>query len=310
MTVIQPRPIAPVLPYKMDERANLDTDLECLELLLPGAITRNPQECALAYVERYRGDVLSLELAWEFLAAAQMQAWQREEDEVVVRLTTALAYVAGRRVHLAESEQVLQRGIEASRRSADARHLASFLNRQGGLVIARGQYERGQQLWYNGLQLAEAAGTWPALWEPLTSFIHSADILGNYSAARQFAGLLQDTGRCEDVESQVAALFIRGFFARVVHDLDGAAEDLSACLRLLLTSTRDKTPLSPSQQLFSMVVQAELARTQGDYTRSQVCTETALALAQVYGDHYTLGTLLIDQIVFTYRQGHFEDTYT
>lgn len=296
--------------YNTGKQANLDDYLERLELLLPDAahlITRNPQEFALAYAERYQSDVLSLEQAWTFLTAAQMQAWQREEDEIVVRLTSALAYPAGRRVHLAEVEQVLQRGIEASRRSADTQHLAAFLNRLGGLMVAQGQYDHGQQLWYNGLQLAESARVLPILWEPLASFVHSADILGNYSAARQLLELVRNTNRSKHAESLTAALFIRGFFARVNKNLDEAAEDFSACLRLLLTSSSDKTPLSPTQQLFSMVAQAELARTQGNYAHSQDCTEKALTLAQIYGDHYTLGTLLIDQIIFTCRQDHLDD---
>lgn len=296
--------------YNTGEQANLDDYLERLELLLPDAahlITRNPQEFALAYAERYQSDVLSLEQAWTFLTAAQMRAWQREEDEIVVRLTSALAYPAGRRVHLAEVEQVLQRGIEASRRSADTQHLAAFLNRLGGLMVAQGQYDHGQQLWYNGLQLAESARVLPILWEPLASFVHSADILGNYSAARQLLELVRNTNRSKHAESLTAALFIRGFFARVNKNLDEAAEDFSACLRLLLTSSSDKTPLSPTQQLFSMVAQAELARTQGNYAHSQDCTEKALTLAQIYGDHYTLGTLLIDQIIFTCRQDHLDD---
>ncbi len=296
----------------MDEQADLDSDLERLELLLPEAaylLTRNPQEYALAYAGRYWGDVLSLEQAWKFLVAAQVRAWQREEDEVVVRLTGALAYPAGRCANPVEAEQVLQRGIEASRRCADTPHLASFLNRLGGLLLAQGQYERGQQLWYAGLQLAEAAHALPMLWEPLASFVHSADILGDYSAARQLLELVRDTERGEHTENLATALFIRGFFARVNKKLDEAGDDFSACLRLVLAPTPNKAPLSPSQQLFSMIVQAELARVQGQYARSQSCTETALALAQVYGDHYTLGTLLIDQIIFAYRQGQLDDTY-
>ncbi len=304
----------PVGSYSLGEQpvpAHDLADLERLERLLPEAAhhlgTRDAQEYALAYAERYQGDVMHLEHEWEFLAAAQLRAWQQEKYEVVIRLTTALAYPAGRRANLVEAEQVLQVGIEACRCLSDTQHLASFLNRQGGLMIAHGHYYQGQQLWSTGVQLAESTGSLPVLWEPLASFVYSADILGSYGAARQFIELLQDAHRNADSESLAAALFIRGFFARISQNPDQAYEDLSACLQLLLAGT-PSTCLSPLQQLFSMVVQAELARVQGHYTRAQAYTETALALAHVYGDHYTLGTLLIDQMIFTHHQEQFTDT--
>ena len=287
-------------------------DLERLELLLPEAahlVTPDLQEYALLYAARYAGDVLHLEDAWDLLIAAQKQAWQLEKDEVVVRLTEALAYPAGRRDDLAEAEQALQRGLEACRRSGDTHRLAFFLSRQGTLALARGKYYEGEQFWSSGLQLAESSGAAPLSWMPLATFIYSADILGTYSAACQFADLVQRARGENDVESLAAALFIRGFFERVIHNLERASEDYRACLHLLLTATTG-TPLLPTQQLFSLVVQAELARVRGEYERAQACTETALALAQLYGDHYTLGTLLLDQIIFTYHQHQFTDTYT
>jgi ATP/maltotriose-dependent transcriptional regulator MalT len=147
----------------------------------------------------------------------------------------------------------------------------------------------------------------PMLWEPLMSFVYSADILGNDGDTRQFIKLLQACHQHADPASLVVALFSRAFFARVNNHLDKAGEDLSECLKLLLASSPSMS-LAPAQQLFCMVVQAELARVQEHYPRAQAYTETALALAQVYGDHYTLGTLLIDQVLFTYHQGQFADT--
>ena len=58
-----------------------------------------------------------------------------------------------------------------------------------------------------------------------------------------------------------------------------------------------------------MAVQAELARVQGNYARSQQYTETALSLAQIFSDRYTVASLLIDQGLYSYRQGQYADTY-
>ncbi|HEY7356244.1 MAG TPA: LuxR C-terminal-related transcriptional regulator, partial [Ktedonobacterales bacterium] len=46
---------------------------------------------------------------------------------------------------------------------------------------------------------------------------------------------------------------------------------------------------------------------EGDYARSQSYTGTALALAEVFSDRYTVAALLIDQGLYTYRQGRFAD---
>lgn len=299
----------PILASRNDEQSTLvhnPADLERLKRLLPEIAHLDLQEHALTYAEHYQGDILSLEHEWDFLTTAQMRAWQQEEYEVVVRLTSALAYPAGRRIHLAEAIQVLQLGIEASRYLADTHHQASFLNRQGGLMVARGYYGQGQQLWFTGVQLAKSTGAWPLLWEPLASFAYSADILGNEGDTQQFIELLQATHQHADSASLAAVLFIRGFFARVHQRLDKAYEDLGACLQLL--QVNPNMSITPSLQLFRVVVQAELARVQEQYARAQIYTETALALAQAYGDHYTLGTLLIDQAIFTYRQSQFADT--
>lgn len=286
-------------------------DLERLELLLPefaNLASRDPQEYALAYVERYQSNGAYLEHEWNFLAIAQVRAWQQEKYEVVARLAAALAYPAGRHANSAEVEQVLQLGIEASRLLHDTPRQTSLLNRLSCLLIARGDYQQGQQLWYTSFQLAESAGAVPTLWDPLASFAHIADILGNYGAAMRFAEHFQDVRQVEDPAGLLVALFARGFFARCINNLESAYEDLSACLRLLLAATPG-APTSPVQQIFSLTVQAELARTRGQYARSQAYTETALALAQIYSDHYTFGTLLIDQLSFSYQQGHFADTH-
>jgi ATP/maltotriose-dependent transcriptional regulator MalT len=285
-----------------------------LGLLVPELLhmpSRDTQASALAYIERYQGDVLQLEHEWAFLTAALTAAWQQEAYAVVVRLVAGLAHPAGRRADLAEAEHVLRLGVEASRRAQDCPHLAAFLNRLGGLLFARGRWQEGWHLWNSSLELAERAAVSPAFWEPLISFAYIADaylthMTGNQTAAPRFLQAIQSTCQSDDPDGFVVALFVRGFYARLINDLDSAYADLSICLRSLALQASG-APASPHRQLFTLVVQAELARAQGDYTRSQAYTETALALAEVFSDHYTLAALLIDQGLYTYRQGQFAD---
>lgn len=287
-----------------------------LELLVPElahSATPDAQTCALAYVERYQGDVLHLEQEWTFLAAALTQAWQQEAYAVVVRLVAGLAEPASRRPNLAEAEYILRLGIEASRRAQDSAHLAAFLNRLSGLLFARGKYKEGWRLWTTGLELAQTSGAAPGLWEPLSGFAYITDayltaMLGDYPAAR-FLEIMQSACQGDDPDSLVVALFVRGFYARLTNDLDSAYDDLSNCLRSLVLQASGAQP-SPARQLFTLAVQTELARAQGDYARSQSYTETALALAQVFSDCYTAAALLIDQGLFIYRQGQFADMRT
>ena len=56
-----------------------------------------------------------------------------------------------------------------------------------------------------------------------------------------------------------------------------------------------------------MAAQTELARVQGDYARSQAYAESSHSLAQLFGDRYTVASLLIDQMFFTYQQERFAD---
>jgi ATP/maltotriose-dependent transcriptional regulator MalT len=289
-------------------------DLDRLELLVPELAHsphRDVQEYALAYVERYRGDVLQLEQEWPFLSAALFQAWQREAYAVVVRLVADLAHPAGRRSNLAEAEYILRLGIEASRRTEDRAQLALFLNRLSGLLFARGKYEEGGRLWNSGLELADIAAAAPGLWEPLSSFAYIADVYlahmqGTYVVCPQFLETIQSACQGDNPDSRAVALFVRGFYARLMNDLDSAYADLSSSLRSLVLQAGGAA-LAPDRQLLALVVQAELARTQGDYARAQAYTETALALAQVFSDPYTVAALLIDQGLFICRQGQVAD---
>lgn len=286
-------------------------ELARLELLVPEVArgsSRDPQAYALAFVESYQGDVLQTEYVWEFLYAAVTQAWQKEEYSVVIRLVTGLTYVVGRLRNLAQAERILHLGIAASRRVEDRQRLGYFLSCLGCLFFAQGKYRQGRRIWSTSMKSVGSPDAFPCLWEPLYSFAFITDMLGSYTAARQFVETLLKA-RTNDHDSLIVALFARGFHARIENDLERACEDLTDCLRLL-SHRPNKTRSTAYLQLFTMAIQAELARAQGDYPRSQKYTETAISLAQVFSDHYTVAALLIDQGLYTYRQGQLADTQT
>lgn len=268
--------------------------------------TRPLLEYALAYVERFQGHVLPLEHEWEWLAAALQRAWQEEQYEAVARLASALAYPAGRRRNVAEARRLLQMGIVACRRARDRQHFALLLNRLGGLVFTHGQYRLGYRLWHTGLYALDSVGNVPGLWEPLSSFAHIADLLGNYASAQHFLETFYNRPRSEEEDGRAVALFVRGLYARFMGNLEQASADFHQCLRLLL-SGMPGTPLTPARQLFLVVVQTELARAQGQFTRAQHYTATALDLARTFGDHYLFAALLVDQGVFAWKQGWYDE---
>ncbi len=263
---------------------------------------------ALAYVERYQGDILQLEHEWDFLYAALLQAWRLEEYAAVVFLVRHLACLADRRDNLEEATCMLHIGIDASRRVNDRQQLAYFLNRLGGLLYAHGKYRQGWHLWRQGMQLATDSGSAPGLWEPLSSFAHITDIVGSYTDAGWFVETLQHTHHSNASDSLAVGLFVRGFYARLADNPQRAYDDLTDSLRLLSSKPRTAVTLH-SRQLFMLVVQAELERVRGNYSRSQQYTETALSLANIFSDRYTVATLLIDQGLFTFRQGQLADTH-
>lgn len=280
-----------------------------LDLLLAGRSSptalRSLQDYALAYVDCFQGNVLQLEHEWEFLAAVLHKAWQDERYEVVVRLASALAYPAGRRRDFTEARRLLHLGIVASRRTRDQHHFAALLNRLGGLVFVHGRYRQGYRLWHTGLYATEAEGQ-PGLWEPLTSFAQIADLLGNYASAQHFLETFYGQRQTVESDGLAVALFVRGLYARFTSHLEKAEADFSRCLRVLAPHNSGE-PLVSTRLLFFVVVQAELARTQGNYARAQQYSETALALARAFGDHYTSAILLVDQGIFAWRQGWYDE---
>lgn len=295
--------------YPQREASEIARQLERLELLAPevgrAASSRDAQAYALAYVERYRGNVLQLEHEWSSLTFALEQAWRQQDDAAVVRLAAVLAQPAGRR-ELAEARDVLRLGIAASRRLQDRHHFALFLNCFGGLLFSHGKYWPGQRLWSTGLYLAKSTGSTRCLWEPLASFAQIVDMLGNYAAAQRFLDTFYTDRPLDDPEGLAVALFARGLYARFMRHWESACADFTRCLSLLVPQAPGE-PLSFSRQLFLLVVQTELARAQGQYARSLEYTETALSLAQLVSDRYTFVTLLIDQAMFAHWQGQLAD---
>ena len=305
---IQPLALPHASCYTPDP-ARITNGLKRLELLMPEINGNSPEDLsryALAFIQRYQDDVLQLEMEWELLYAALVSAWQRKDYTTVVLLVAAMARPVGRICSMAEAEHLLHMGVEASRQIQDNQHYVSFLNRLGGLLFSHARYWLGRQVWSASLQVTASSASTFGLWQPLCSFAHIADILGNYGYAKQFVEALLNTRHDDEPDSLAVALFIRGFYARHMRDLDIAREDFQCCLRLL-TNQSPAILTSPDRQLFMLVVQAELARVEGDYARSHTCAEAAFSLAQVYSDHYTTAALLFDQGLYAHSQGQFAD---
>ena len=289
--------------------ASLDATMKRLAMLLPEAASCHVDDLplyALKFIERYRENGVQLEMEWEVLRAALARAWGRADYSRVVALVADMAGPAGRICSLAEAERLLQMGIQASQRTQDNRQRVYFLNRLGGLLYTHASYWLGRQVWSASLRLAASSTTTFGLWRPLASFAHIADMLGNYSYAKQFVEAFLSAGHGDEPESLAVVLFTRGFYARLMGDMDPAREDLCCCLRLLSNELAANAS-SLDQRLFTLVVQTELARAEGDYARSWACAEAALALAQVCSDCYTMSALLCDQGLYAYTRGCFDD---
>jgi len=272
--------------------------LERLRLMEPAivhAAQRNIQAYALAYVERYRGDVPQLEYECGFLFAALAQAWQQKHYAQVIQLMTGLAYLMGRHDNYEESKRMLLLGIHACRHLQEQPSQAYFLSCLGGLLLSRGEYVLAQQVWHESLEIARQLGRPAYLWEPLGSLIHIVDLLGEYQTAQHFAETLLHAQQVEDSNSIAVALFIRAYHARIAEQRELANADLSACLRLL---SAQHVGSSPYSRFFEMVVLTEQARVQGNFVSSCEYTEAAVALAQTFCDPYTVAILLLDQAHF------------
>jgi len=220
-----------------------------------------------------------------------------------MRLAAGLALPAGRRRPLAEAEPILRVGLAASRQVGDAQQHAHFSLRLGCLLFANGRHREGQRLWHAGVRLARADEGAPCPWEPLATFALVADLLEDQETARRFTEVALRARGPDDADGALAALFLRGLYARRRRDLDRAHDDFSRCVRLLARGA-PATP-SPQRQLFMVATQAELARVRGDDERACAYAETAIALAQAFADDYTVAALLIDQARYAYWRGRF-----
>jgi DNA-binding NarL/FixJ family response regulator len=147
----------------------------------------------------------------------------------------------------------------------------------------------------------------PGFWDPLLSFAQIADLLGNGPEPGWFGEPFGSDPRRIDGDSLAVLRFASGLYARLSGRPDHAHEHLDACLRLL-APTAGRGASAPERQLVLAAAQTELARVWGDYARAQAWAETAIALARLYGDRYTLAALIGDQAVYTYQQGRFADT--
>jgi DNA-binding NarL/FixJ family response regulator len=288
----------------------LARELERLAPLLPEAAGVSACEApafALAFVERYAGDVPQIEHAHEFLMAVLCEAGRREDDAVAVRVASGLAHVAGRLREPGTAERALRLGAEAAQRLGDWPRLAHLLHCLGCLEFSHGRAARGWRLWREGMELAETSGAVGDLWRSLSTFTQSSDILARYADAGRYLDPLARHG--DDHAARAVALFIRAFH-RALGDPDHAYDDLCDCLRLLATDIGGSasSALAPGQrQVFMMAAQTELARVRGDYAGASAYAQSAVELARVFADRYTVAALLFDAGMYAYRQGRHDD---
>ncbi|HLG61885.1 MAG TPA: response regulator transcription factor [Ktedonosporobacter sp.] len=280
--------------------------MEMLEPELMRGVCCDLPSYALVYVEQYRGDVPRLEREREFLCAALVQARQQDRHTDVLRLAEGLSYLVGRLDNAADADRILLWGIEAACQLRDRRRQACLLNRRGNLLFSHGQRREGRRIWWESLDMARGQVVSEYLWEIFYSFVHIADILGDYCTAQYFSEMVLQADQVDDLDSAAVVIFIRGFHARLAYNLQQAYTDYQTCLRYL-SRPEPGVALSPERQLFMMVVQAELARVQGDFPRSHEYSESALALARLFSDIYAIVDLLMDQGAFAYQQKKFSE---
>ncbi len=276
-----------------------------------------------AYRERSQRDVPQLELEQATLYAALPQAWRNEDYAQVVALVQSLAYLVGRFPCYEDGERILLLGIQASRHLQNWRQQALFLNRLAGLRLSHTKFDEALRAWQESVELAQEQGYAALLWEPLSSVAHIADLLSAYDLAQRFTETLLHAERVDSPHSTLAALFIRGFHARVDGRKEDAYTNLNACLNLVREEFEVKrmcnhqhsenadgyTSSSPYIDFFRLEVETELARTNGEYGRAKGYGEAAIALASTYCDPYTVTALLFDQALFAYQQDMFDDAY-
>lgn len=259
---------------------------------------------ALAYVERYRGDLVRLEHEREFLLTALAQIWQQEQYGLVVRFVSSLGHFINRLAANKTGERILLWGVEASQQIHDRYHTARFLNHLGVLLVHHTEFARARQVWERSLEIAETLGRPTQLWYPLANAAYLATTLGEYDAARRFAdAYLQRNQKADDDDGIASGLLARAQIARLQGEIDRACDDLSSCVRLFSSNT------SFNDHLFELQVSAEFARVRGYYERSKEYTQTAVSLVEGLGD-YCVAELLFDQAHYAHQQGMLDDART
>ena len=194
---------------------------------------------ALAYLERYQGEVIHLERERAFLLAALAELWQQQQYALVVRCVEGLLPLA---CHLGSSqdrERVLWWGIQASQQVRDPSHLAHFLYDLGLLRVCRDQFAAARRVLEESLAQAEALqqSAHPGLWGSFTTLAYMAYLDGEHDAVRRFTGtLLHRMQQADEPFSSSYGLLIHGAYARLLGEKDRAYQDLSASLHLVLAT--------------------------------------------------------------------------
>jgi hypothetical protein len=133
--------------------------LERLEQLEPETVRgarRNVRAYALAYLERYQGEVSHLERERAFLLAALAELWQQQQYSLVVRCVEGLLPLASHLGSYQDRERVLLWGIHASQQVHDQYRLAHFLYDLGLLRVCREPFAAVRRVLAESLALAEA----------------------------------------------------------------------------------------------------------------------------------------------------------
>ncbi len=267
------------------------------------AARRNMHAYALAYLERYQGEVIHLERERAFLLAALAELWQQQQYALVVRCVAGLLPLASHLGSSQDRERVLRWGIQASQQVRDQSHLAHFLYDLGLLRLCRDQFAAARRVLEESLALAEALQrpAHPGLWRPLITLAYMAYLEGEDDAVRRCTGtLLHRMQQADEPFSSSYGFLIHGTYARLLGDREVAYQDLSASLHLL---TRSQPAHVAHREQVLVMAQTELARVQGDYAGSFKHMEHLIALAKETCQDWEVADILLDQAEFASQQG-------
>src|SRR6266487_3209518 len=284
--------------------------LERLEQLEPETVRgvrHNVCAYALAYLERYQGEVSHLERERAFLLAALVELWQQQQYSLVVRCVEGLLPLASHLGSYQDRERVLLWGIHAGKQVHDQSHLAYFLYDLGLLRLSREPFAAVRRVLEESLALAEALPrpVNPWLWRPFITLAYMAYLDDEDDAVRHFTGtMLQRMQQANETFSSSYGFLMHGAYARLLGEKDRAHQDLSTCLHLL--SRSHPARVSRHGRVLVMA-QTELARAQEDYAGSQKHMEDLISLAKETYQDCEIADILLDQAEFAYQQGVLAD---